>query len=275
MAPVNFEKNIREKLQERELQPSNEAWDTLSAQLGTPEEKKTNGFFWLAIAASVIGVLVISSYFLTKTQPELENQLVNETERQELIEDSSIKQMDQELKLNVEESEISLEQPKEGDLKLDNRNTAKTKAEVAVTDPMDITKQDVDNKLNNNNGAAVAVAVTDTQTTAEREIVTNSVNSEFHPDELIINNKVSEVVASVQDIQAKNNGVSMEEIDALLAQAQKDIAMERILSATKVDPQALLMDVELDLERTFRDRVFYALGEGFDYVKSTVVNGHD
>jgi hypothetical protein len=83
------------------------------------------------------------------------------------------------------------------------------------------------------------------------------------------------VVASVQDIQSKNKEVSMGEIDALLAQAQRDIAMERILSATKVDAQALLMDVELDLERTFRDRVFYALGEGFDYVKTTVVNGHE
>ena len=40
MAPIKIEDNIREKMQERELQPSADAWKQLEARLG--EEKRTS-----------------------------------------------------------------------------------------------------------------------------------------------------------------------------------------------------------------------------------------
>ena len=77
---------------------------------------------------------------------------------------------------------------------------------------------------------------------------------------------------AVQKIQNENNTVTPDEIDALLAKAQRDISNNRILQANtqKVDAAALLLDVETELERSFRDRVFDALGEGFNKVRSAV-----
>jgi hypothetical protein len=91
-------------------------------------------------------------------------------------------------------------------------------------------------------------------------------------EERFINKKVDEVVVAVQKIQNENNTVTPDEIDALLAKAQRDISNNRILQANtqKVDAAALLMDVETELERSFRDRVFDALGEGFNKVRSAV-----
>ena len=40
MEPNNFEKDFREKLNQREIEPSNKAWDRLDAMLSVAEEKK-------------------------------------------------------------------------------------------------------------------------------------------------------------------------------------------------------------------------------------------
>ncbi len=84
--------------------------------------------------------------------------------------------------------------------------------------------------------------------------------------------KLLEVVAQVQELKKINNIVSDAEINALLDQAQKDIALHKIYNETtkKVDANALLQSVEDDLEQSFRDRAFKAIKSGYHYVKTSV-----
>ena len=84
--------------------------------------------------------------------------------------------------------------------------------------------------------------------------------------------KLQEVVAKVQELKKANNTVSEAEINALLDQAQKEIALHKLYneSTKKVDANALLQDVEADLEQSFRDRAFKAIKLGYNYVKTTV-----
>ena len=42
MEPIKLEDNLREKLQERELSPSNNAWDTLAEKLESEGPKPRN-----------------------------------------------------------------------------------------------------------------------------------------------------------------------------------------------------------------------------------------
>ena len=49
MEPYKIEKQLREKLNKREIQPSAQAWDRLDAMLSVAEEKKNKAFFWLVI----------------------------------------------------------------------------------------------------------------------------------------------------------------------------------------------------------------------------------
>ena len=85
--------------------------------------------------------------------------------------------------------------------------------------------------------------------------------------------KVEEIVAEVKKLEATDGAATPEEIDALLAQAQREIATNRILNSSSgtVDAAALLLDVEIELERSFRDRVFDALGDGYKKIRTAVV----
>jgi len=64
MAPIKFEENIREKLQERELQPSKEAWNKLSDTLEKEPQKKKNRRLLMAVAAGFVGILLVVSFLL-------------------------------------------------------------------------------------------------------------------------------------------------------------------------------------------------------------------
>jgi len=68
MEPNKLEKQIREKLNNREINPSEAAWDRLDAMLSVAEIKtKKRSFRWLYIAASFIGFLFIgTAYFSQK-----------------------------------------------------------------------------------------------------------------------------------------------------------------------------------------------------------------
>ncbi|TDO97648.1 hypothetical protein [Flavobacterium sp. 245] len=66
MEPNNFEKDFREKLNQRKIEPSDKAWDRLDAMLSVAEEKrqpKKKSKKWLYIAASLIGLLVGTLFF--------------------------------------------------------------------------------------------------------------------------------------------------------------------------------------------------------------------
>ena len=64
MAPIKFDEHIKEKLEGRNIQPSNQAWNKLSERLDVHEKNKNHkGYWWLGIAASVIGILFVVSQF--------------------------------------------------------------------------------------------------------------------------------------------------------------------------------------------------------------------
>ena len=63
MAPIKFEEQLKEKLGQRSIQPSSDAWNKLSERLDNVEEKQNNkGFWWLGIAATLVGVLVTLTF---------------------------------------------------------------------------------------------------------------------------------------------------------------------------------------------------------------------
>lgn len=260
MAPIKFEENIREKLEERELQPSKLAWEKLSTQLDAESETKSRSFMWLAIAASFVGVLIIASVlFNQSTIPSEENiQLVIED-----MESTESIQLKQEVKSNTEPSEVIQKSEVASNEKTSEENViqqAKVSKKPIVTPNEGIAV----NKKEEQNILKSAVAKNDNN-------IDNTTKSILTKEEAIFNNKVDEVVSKVKMMQSSNSAITAEEIDALLQSAQKDIANQRILSTKKVDATALLLDVEFELERSFRDKVFEALGDGFQKIRTAVV----
>ena len=260
MAPINFEENIREKLQERELTPSKESWEKLSAKLEkqVPQQTKST-FIWFAVAASFMGLLLVSTFFFNKD--EVNTQIVTNNGIENLETNSEIQNQSEFVTEKLQD--VAFEEPIE---------VSKIKDEVAEIPNKEIEKAISERPLEKTSEIAIANNVSK-ESVAVNDIIAESKTTKKENEEAqFITKKVEEVVVAVQQIQQENNTVTPGEIDALLAKAQRDIANNRILNSNiqKVDAAALLMDVETELEQSFRDRVFNMLGEGFNKVRSAV-----
>ena len=265
MAPVNFEKDIREKLQSRELQPNPDTWNKLSGQLGEDVPKKnTAKFIWLAVAASFIGILLISTFLFGKGNVINEEQIAEENDTENLVDID--KKTDAIEDINNHEKIISLSNPENENkttIKKEKVSTPSSKKGTATDDknvaPLKKEGQNEIKEISNTASSQALIAKSDNNKENNLEVSNKNIR-----EEQLIDSKVNEVITSIKNIQNKNKSVTLEEIDALLAKAQKDIAAQRILSQGKVDAMALLEDVEFELQDTFRERVFMALEEGFD-----------
>ena len=84
--------------------------------------------------------------------------------------------------------------------------------------------------------------------------------------------KVSEIVAQINELKSKGQTVTDADIDALLEKAQREITFQTILKedTRTVDASALLQDVESDLQKSFRNKIFEALKNSYETVKTAV-----
>ena len=277
MAPIKFEENIREKLQERELQPSKEAWNKLSVTLEKKPQKKNNRKLWLAVAAGFAGILIVVSFLLDNNNNANIQQIVMDNNIIPPVEEKSIddSKTEEPIIKNTTESIAEIDSGQKESFS-ENENIRKNNSAQIVTstgnkqipveknegvDPIEI-ETPFEEQLTHD---AVAFNKKDEKTVKEEPVKTE--------EDIFIDNKVKEVITAIEQIKKDKNTVAIEDIDALLNKAQRDISNNRILNSKnrKVDATALVMDVEKELERSFRDRVFEALGNGFNKIRTAVV----
>lgn len=257
MAPIKLEDHIREKLQEREIKTSDNSWERLQQQIIiSPKKKNYKGWFYLA--ASIVSVIIISSLFLNQQQVIIEpaNNTVDVINNENKIESNK------NVIVSVEET--------------NNNNTPEPINQIEIKKPprkniIEKKSQEINNKktaltdINTLKTDSLKIVQNETTLIAKNDIETKEVNEE----QKFINSKVDEVVAQIKN---SSNSITDEEINALLNKAQKDIHSKKIIYNSKVDATKLLSVVEDELETNFRDRVFEALGDGYEKVRTAVVN---
>ena len=84
--------------------------------------------------------------------------------------------------------------------------------------------------------------------------------------------RVKQEVDKIQELKNEGELVTDDYIEALLKQGQKEITLQKIYKElTKtVDADALLQDVETDIQQSFRNKVFEALKTSYNTVKTAV-----
>ncbi|QAA81612.1 hypothetical protein EI546_07685 [Aequorivita sp. H23M31] len=258
MAAYNLENNIREKLENREIKPSHDAWKKLESQLDKKQPKKKSKT-WYYIAASLAGLLVAVSIFFNQNSFEGENSLVieNDPHKSELPTVTNT--------LIIPSSEERIE---------GKSNTKKDKAESKSDSirnkelkPSPHIKQSaIDKKIKKIEALAISQ-----EDRLKRE---KSTEETVKQKDIVIITKVDEIVSSGTLI-VENEETSSEEVDRLLHNARRNIQTHQILNSPRIDAAALLDEAEWELEKSFRDKVFEAFGEGYQKLRTAISQRND
>ncbi|MCP9201490.1 hypothetical protein MKO06_16390 [Gramella sp. GC03-9] len=253
MAPIKFEEHIREQLEKREIAPSEKSWEELSSRLDKAEKKPVTRW-WISSAAAVVVLLVASLLFIENQQ---ENIPVVETPVNAEDESVNSNRIEPETRLatetnepatGVEKDKIASESNENEPPKAGIQDKNKT-SRLALTEP--------NNRVKLEPGyiePAVLEQVADNKIQLEER--------NFFPQ-----TPKQEAVAGTSKV--------VSEVDALLAEATRDIRAERQNIEARVAAQMLLNEVEYDLDQSFRMEVFDFLKDEFQKAKSAIATRND
>lgn len=264
MAPIKFEEQIKDKLAQRTIQPSNDAWRQLSKRLDVDEKKKSRRlFFYVGIAASIVGILLVSNLMFNTSKDQSIIPTVVDTQPNKQQEAFPIAEMDNKSQTNVatiiSEEPIKLEDQKETPLQV--TSSIKNEQQVAAIAKQPALKEE-DTKIGLKPNEKItliteqAVATTTVNETGITQEIVKPANALTFEDV-----KALQVVAEIKKLEIENGSLTNTEIENLLKQAEKEILRHRIFNETTrtVDAEALLQDVEDELEQSFRTKVFEGL----------------
>jgi hypothetical protein len=259
MAPIKFEENIKEKLEKRTLQPSADAWTTLSNDLNNHDKKNKRGFiFYISIAASIIGILLVTTVMFNSTENQQAEPTLVDT-------DTNASQIKLESKtknelLNMEVVVTISEEKKEQNQKEVIKSSIKNEPKLAT-----ISNQSINSKIENNVEKSIKNESLNVNETTQAVATINPINNKKEHSSLSTLTfeevKAVEVVNQIKKLEIENGIVTDTEIENLLKQAEREILRERIYNETTrtVNADALLQDVEDELEQSFRTKVFDGL----------------
>lgn len=238
-----LEKHIKEKLEERTIAPSPGAWDKIASQLDSEPKKKGKKWQVYAMAASFVGILLLSLLFVDKGETMPEIQVVKE----------EMDTIDMEKETQSPQKDLTKTQPVQEETKVANSNL----------EPM--TEE-------NPKGFADELPISQ-PVLAQEETKQEEQDKFIKESDALITQKVEEVVAQVQHMEGLNKGVSDAEVDSLLREAQKQIMADRLFPKNgSVDAMSLLAEVEDELDESFRDQIFDALKEGYFKLRTAVAD---
>ncbi len=253
MAPIKFEEQLRDKLEKRELSPSAESWSKLAARLDAEDEKSKKPLFWLlSIAAGIVIMIAVSIQFIrTDGTEQMMPKVVQEQREEQTIDTKASKQ--KKLKpVQLANEDKGLETKTEHLNSGDQPQIINYK-KATLTQPK-VLLAETDESASDENKANQS-ANKDGLTTVE--------------DEVDIKMTVTSVL---EELDSQNTSVTDKEVDSLLKLASKELFKDRMQKETlkTVDANALLRAVEEDMGQSFRSRVFEALKESYETVKTAV-----
>ena len=282
MAPIKFEENIKDKLEKRSIEPSSEAWSQLSAQLDAHDKKNSRSWFlYIGIAASIVGVLLVTTLFFKSSENQIVSPTLVETEISEPVNQTKQEQHAPELSVqeNVAVDNISNDEMKNSEgvtteqqlmtsLKQNKDKVAHISEETQISETKKTSITKASSIVDNLKSLDTRIALNASNDPKDAVEKTAIATSSLTPEEL----KVLKVVNQIKALDSDGTAATDEEIETLLKRAERDILKERIYNETTrtVDADALLQDVEDDLDQSFRTKVFEALKSSYNTVKTAV-----
>ena len=250
MGDTKFEKLARKKLKNREIQPSDNSWNRLEAQLGTIDRRKSFVFGsrkWSA-AASIILLVGLSTWFYVFTGESIETRFDAPGEFTNLPL----------LKKTEEKSGEGLVDGISGEKTKTIRKTNNAnKSRIVNTDQGQMIPKEA--VLNESRNTLSMLPDTATQKIAI-PIRVAALEKQKQPDSLFaIENSIV------------TNSKAVQEAEMLLAEAKQQLYNQDTTKQVKsADPIVLLDEAESELDQTFKEQVFEALKSSYKKVRTAM-----
>lgn len=237
MEPNNFEKDFREKLNQRKIEPSDKAWDRLDAMLSVAEEKKPKKKNrWLYIAASIVGFLLAVTFFLN-----------------------------QEKKVEIPKNQIVIEENSQKDsvVKKGFKVADSTENQIAVSE-----KEAIQNAENSKKEGKIS-------NQKLPKTIKNTVNPIAEVSIINQNNQNNQQSTSGKNPINMPEITKNETAEQLLNTAEKSVVAENSVkpkAKIKINAADLLNQVDGELELSFREKVITKVNKNYQTVKVALAN---
>ncbi len=280
----NLDREIREKLQHREIQPSASAWERLSAQLDAVEEKKKkNWFLYIGYAASI--ALIVSLFFILQKKDQNESDIPENVIVEETVEEPKIDKTKEFNTLPVENDAIvenKVESVEEQKKEKGVQKKIVPTFKKTITDPKTVIAQQEKPKVK----LEKTEKLPDVQKTI-KEIVnddktvvadlskdkTNTINSEakkINTNSISVDSEalLFSVTNTREDIRAYYKKYKIDRQEVLLA-----IEKELKKSSLQIDPKTILAEVERDVnEESFQNNFYQFIKKRVSGVATAIAN---
>lgn len=239
MEPNKLETQFKEKLNSREIQPSEMAWDRLDAMLTVAEGKKSKRpFGFIFIAASILVLVTVGTFFnLKNTEVTPVNAVV-------------VQEKDSATSTITKFQTPIAEESQQNGVVISSVNTTLKEQQVTRSKKPSIISQ----KTNNNQNKIIK----------DKEI-------EYQNTEIIAQKNLPKIIDSKTSIV--NNAVNKKADELLVA------TIDNLANATsnknfkvKVDAKSLLSQIDGELDQTFRETKLEKIQRNFKTVKEALAN---
>ncbi|MGB5402385.1 hypothetical protein [Robiginitalea sp.] len=243
MAPVDFEKELQDRLRSREVQPREDSWDRIEARLETefPARKPGSRKWKFLAAASVVFLL---GYFLL-----------------------------QESAVEVPPTDVVVESPDSVVPEAQNVPESGIASDSSPSDspqPLVVTDAESQNPMDRNIATDKAVTGGKNEPLPQPDL-TDRALAGFTPD-IQDDLKIPDAEWGAPDSNLED-GLDDAEVEALLAEALLGVENSGVpTDTTSLNPAALLGEVESELDQTFREQILKKLKTGFSKVRTAVAD---
>ncbi|MBP6557761.1 MAG: hypothetical protein KA213_05295 [Flavobacterium sp.] len=256
MEPNKIEKQFRDKLNAREIQPSAQAWDRLDAMLSVAEEKKTRKPFGvLFIAASILVFVTLGLFLFNQNGTEINttNTVVGT------------------------ETKIDTTQNKTESIQTPIVENQKQNEAIATSDVQPTT----DNRQPTTNHQGVSII---NQESSNQKANTNQNQNIIRDKEIEFQNPSDIAIKDMPRIQDKKDiYVKIDNTKKVFSNPNRDELLLADLdkvskqstdskSNIKVDAKSLLSQVDGEVEYTFREKMFKKINKNYQEVKVALAN---
>lgn len=310
MARPNYEAQFKQKLQDRELKPSADSWEKLSGRMEQEGEKKTSSQYkwWVGIAAAfVAGLLVMNLFFSAPAGQSTPAYVEESKEVQEDVETRAGEKLLREAgegaqyvsqeenvdnntpaeKLGAAEKSLAGEEEVEpvhnseeeryASAGEESKSFGSERSDSGLDTPDESSNGSKPNLAGKPNSAVAEAGRGVQQEPNEDKWGAGDIGpfNELAIDEELLSQKLQEVVAEANVMEAAAGEISDAEINALLLAASTEIERDQEVAIERLSADELLYEVEMELEESFRAKVFELLREGLRKTRTAVANIND